>query len=240
MKTNTNGHPASASLLANLVVPGVSSWDDGDYAKIRLRLDCYDDFVLAQKYESDKPKGGLYALDPLDVTSAIGGLTIGSPLLPEDCLFWQRADGAERLGIYVPPQVWPVNVSVGGSRERLTVPMPGLVWVGQGTAYRLYAVKGVTWPGKDTELWKAPCPNVSDNICRGNVEFPAAAAGTIRQALGLFFESDFNDHLSNGKSKRYPRSVLPLWRELSAAGAEAWPEGDLESAGTTLGKVAGK
>jgi hypothetical protein len=76
---------------------------------------------------------------------------------------------------------------------------------------------------------------VSSGICRGNVDFPQAAAGTIWPALRLFFESDFNNHLSNGKSKGYPRGILAAWEKL--AGAEAWPEDDLVSAGVTLGKV---
>lgn len=244
MQRNGNGkHPTP--LLANLTVPG-AAFADGDYAAIRLRLDCYDDFIVAQKYDKGVGKG-FYALDPLDVAAALAGLTIGTPLLPPGCLFWQRADGGERLGIYAPPNVWTVHVSAGEKRETLAVPMPGLVWIGRGTGYSLFAVKGAEWPGPDTQLWKAPCPNLGDQgICRGNVEFPAAGAGTIWPALRLFFESDFNDHLSNGKSKKYPKSVLGMWRALAEADGvhpelvEGWPEEDLVSAETTLGKVVGK
>lgn len=256
INTNGNGKPAEP-ILANLIIPG-AQFADSAYASLKLRLDCYNDFILAQKYK-DGQGGGFYALDPTDVAAALAGVTLGTPLLPPGCLFWQRpGDGGERLAIYVGPRVWQVNVSADpstgsgrGKRQRLAVPMPGLVWIGQGTSYRLYAVKsggqgsgvggqgsGVRgWPTAETELWRAPCPNVSDNICRGNVEFPAASAETIWQALELFFESDFNDHLSNGKSRDFPKSVLDAWRELAGAGAEAWPEDDLVSAETTLGKV---
>lgn len=246
---NSGYHADAPSLLANLIIPG-AEFDADSYARLRLRLDLYDDYILARKFQkTGQPDGGFYALDPLDTLTALAGLTLGSPLLPSGCLFWQRAEGGERLGIYAPPQVWPVNVSAGKDRERLAVPMPGLVWIGQGTTYSLYAVKAPStlptvagqgeWPGKDTELWKAPCPNVGDRgICSGNVAFPQAGAETIWPALRLFFESDFNDHLSNGKSKKHPKSVLAAWRKL--AGRESWPEDDLEPAGVTLGKVVGR
>lgn len=229
---NTNGH--NGHILANIVVPGVKIWDDGEYARLRFRLDGYDDFIVARKFDGDGKPGAYYSLDPLDAAAALAGINIGSPLLPDGCLFWQRADGGERLAIYAPPQAWPVHVSAGPERETLIVSMPSLIWIGQGAKYSLYAVKGTERPAADTKLFKAPCPNVSDNICRGNVTFPAAAADTIWPALRLFFESDFNNHLSDGKSRKHPAGVLEMWRELAGG---PWPEDDLIGAEVTLGEV---
>lgn len=223
---NGNGY------ITGLILSG-QKFDDGSYATLRMRLDCYDDYILARKYTGGAG-GAFYALDPLDVVGALAEMNIGTPILPKNALFWQRG-GAERVAIYIEPQVWTVNASAK-KRERLAVPLPGLVWIGQGVEYRLYAVKA-GWPTADTALFNPPTPNVSAGVCRGNVDFPQAGAGTIWQAWKAFIESDFNDHLSNNKSLRFKQSVLPLWRELAKAEATEYPLDDLVSAGKTLAQV---
>lgn len=254
MKRNGNGHKHT-SILEGLVIPGLAL-DDDAYAKLRLRLDCYDDYILARKYDAGQPSP-FYALDPLDAAAALAGVTITTPTLPRNCLFWQRIGDSERLAVYCEPRVWSVHVALAGEnddpkrkrgkRRAMQVPMPGLVWVGQGVNYKLYAVKdggqgsgigGQFFPDDAAELFNAPCPNVSGGICRGNVDFPAASTETIWNALRLFFESDFNNHLSNGKSKAHPGNLLRAWDAL--AGAEDWPVEDLVSAGVTLGRVKGE
>lgn len=203
-------------------IPGL---EPDDLAALRLRLDCFDDFIVAVSYRDGEP-GPLAALDPLDVAAALAGLNIGTPLLPRNCLFWQ-AGHQERLAIYIEPAVWVVRIP-----ERLAVPLPGLVWLGRGVEYQLYAVKD-KWPGPETVLFNPPTPNVSSGgICRGNVRFPVASAATIWAAWGLFIESEFNNHLSNQKSRKYPYGVLDAWRELD--GAPSYPLGDLVHAGRTL------
>lgn len=246
MKRNGNGYK-STSILEGLVIPGLT-FDDSAYARLRLRLDCYDDYILARKYDgkTGQPDGAHYALDPLDCAAALTGVTITTPMLPRNCLFWQRTGDSERLAIYCEPRVWSVNVAEAGEnddpkrkrgkRRTLQVPMPGVVWVGKGVNYQLYAVKD-EWPTDSTELFNAPCPNVSSGICRGSVDFPQASAETIWAALRLFFESDFNNHLSNGKSKAHQGNILRAWEAL--AGAETWPIEDLVSVGVTLGRAKG-
>jgi PRTRC genetic system protein B len=122
----------------------------------------------------------------------------------------------------------------------LGVPMPGLVLVGHGLKYMMYAVKGHgngwTPPG-DTSLFVAPVPNISGSVCHGNVPFPPATTKTIWQAVNLFFESGFNNHLDNGKSKKYPDSILRMWRVLHRAKATSYPEDDLLPAHKTLKEI---
>jgi len=162
-------------------------------------------------------------------------LVLTTGLLPTGCLFWQKTGSQERLAIQSPPQVWTVSVVELG---RLRVPMPGLVWLGQGREYQLYAVAEAGPLTAKTELYHAPCPNVSGSVCTGNVPFPVASRETIWAALHLFFESEFNTHLDNGKSIRLGKgSILPLWQELAAAGAETYPVEDLVKAKTTLGRL---
>lgn len=236
MRHNGNGHKSSdPTILTNLVIPGVEFSEDS-YAELKLRLDCYSDTIVAQKFSKGQ-SGGLYALDPAQVALAMAGVSLATPLLPKNCLFWQKTNGDEKLGIYCEPQIWAVNVAVGSEWQAWRVPMPGLIWMGQGKSYRLWAVKGSDWPIRETHLYKAPCPNVSEDICRGDVSFPVAGPDTIWAALRLFFESDFNNHLANGKSQAVKDSIVEVWRTLHEAEALVYPEDDLVSTSTTLAGV---
>ena len=216
------------------VIPGVN-WSDNDYTQLRLTLALYDDMITATYPPRDGSPVSTFVVDPLDVAQRLGGLAVESGLLPRNCLFWQRHGGQERLAVYVPPQVWAVSIAGG---ERLNVPLPGLVFVGHGKKFGAWAVvqpddAPAGWlPDAGTVLYNCPTPNVSSNgVCTGNVPFPEASSGTIWPAVYLFFESAFNDHLSDGKSRAHERGILAMWRELHQAGAEAYPTDDLVPSG---------
>lgn len=122
------------------------------------------------------------------------------------------------------------------------MPLPGLVWIGEGYGYSLWAVKD-EWPGPGSHLYHAPTPNAwSDDkgVCHGNVPFPAASAATIWQSVEMFFGSTFNNHLAGGKSYKHSDNILDMWRELNRAGAGEYPAGDLVDAWITLREVASK
>lgn len=208
-------------------------WKDREYASLKMRLDLFDDQVIATKYNKGQALPP-FVVDPEELATRLSGLDITTGLLPRNCLFWQKRGGQERLAVYVPPQVWFVQVAgLGG----LGVPLPGLVFMGHGLNYAMYAVKGHgngwTPPG-DTSLFVAPVPNLSSNVCRGNVPFPQASTTTIWRAVAAFFESGFNDHLSNGKSKKYPDGILRMWQVLDRAKATSYPEYDLVPANKTV------
>lgn len=228
--TTTNGHYNGQYAP---IFPAAGDFGREDYAALRLRLDLYDDFITATRYERDGGVESSYLVDPLDVGQALSGLGISTGLLPPGCLFWQRIDGNERLAIWQPARVWSVSVVGLG---RLRVPMPGLVWLGHGLRYQLYALAGNDAPDADTPLYQPPTPNVSSGVCTGNVPFPVAGAGTIAAALRLFFESEFNNHLDNGKSQKYS-SIVRMWRVLNRAGATAYPLADLVPAHLTLARL---
>jgi PRTRC genetic system protein B len=203
-------------------------WEEFAYASLKMRLDLFDDQVVATKYEQGSPSPP-FVVDPEELASRLAGLDLSSGMLPRNCLFWQKQNGQERLAVYVPPQVWGVQVAGLGS---LCVPMPGLIFVGHGLEYNIYAVKGHGngWTPKPNEgLFVAPVPNVwgAQGVCQGNVPFPEASTGTIWQAIGLFFESGFNNHLANGKSQKYGNNILRMWRVLDRAKAVKYPEADL-------------
>lgn len=238
--TTNNGHSRNG-LLTGLILPD-QRLDDDAYSPLLLRLDCYGDYIIGQQFAKGKPtKIGFY--DPLAVATAMAGLPLSTPVLPICCLFWQQIGGVERLAVYVEPRVWVVSVALAGAnddskrkrgkRQVWKVPLPGLVFAGYETSYQVYAVE--ERPASDTaRLYAAPCPNVSGGICAGSAKFPTAGAGTIWKAVDLFFESDFNNHLANGKCKSHKGSVLDMWQELHEAGATAWPAGELVETRLTL------
>jgi hypothetical protein len=219
-------------VVPHLFFPNIE-WQESDYAHLQARLDLFSDFVLLSKVR-DGQITEKFLVDPLEVTAALSGLEINSGLLPRACLFWGRKEGQDCLGLYLEPQLWPVTIH--GERESWQVPLPGLVFVGHGFNYSLWAVN--QRPTRlDTALYRAPTPNVHQHVCQGNAPFPQAGPETIWQAVDIFFTSRFNRDLSDGKSRHYPGCVLDHWRALWQAGVEEYPLNDLIPAQQTLKEV---
>ena len=168
------------------------------------------------------------------MAATLSGVTLSSGLLPRDSLFWSKKEGQDRLGLYLPPQVW--TVSVRDQTLAWRVPLPGLIFIGHGYDYSLWAVTERP-TDVNARLYLAPCPNVHQGICRGNAPFPLAAPATMGQAVDAFFSSRFNRDLSNGKSKTHPDCILDQWQALHEAGVEAYPLDDLVDAHVTLGRL---
>ena len=212
-------------------------WYSDEVQRLRVTLHFLDDTILAVKHG----EGGAQETHPValaDVAGALAGVSLGSGLLPDGALFWQRVAGQEQIGVYVPPRRWAVTVRLGKTDAAAwTVPMPPLVWVGCGQKYSLWALKGRPPAGeRDVPLWRAPAPNVtaSDGVCAGTVQFPACAPHTIHTALDMFFASEFNTHAGDNRCRSYP-SVVDLWRALD--GRQRFPLGELVPARKMLAQV---
>ena len=177
----------------------------------RLRLDFYDTAVLLSCWEED---GRLltYPVSVHDVVSACTSVALSSGMLPSNTLFWGQQASTTTLGIYVPARRWRMQ----SAERHYHLPMPPFVFVGSGTAYKIFAVKKRP-SGEDVRLYHAPCPNVhtTGGICQGNAPFPDCSPQTIQAALQLFMEGSlFNADLSRGKCRSYPDDVRQLWAEL--------------------------
>lgn len=201
-----------------------------------LRLDFYPGYIIRTVFD------GLAicqtALDPHDVAVALSDAAIASPILATSCgevLFWSRQDGHDQIGLYHRPARW--RVQLAGSQP-LTIPLPGLLFVGHYAQYWLFACKErPTTP--TSRLYLPPCPNLFDSgqVCRGNVPFPACTMATISDAFQLFLTgSEFNNHLSRRRCRSYPENCLTLWQKL--AGKRRFPLSELLPAGSlTLQQV---
>lgn len=228
---NNNGHLLTA--IPDLIYPAFK-WGESDYARLQARLDLYDDFVTLSKFRTGQVTDQ-YLVDPTELAAVLAGVNLHSGLLPRDCLFWSKLQGYDRLGIYIPPQVWPVTIR--NEPQAWRVPLPGLIFTGHEYDYSLWAVKD--YPTDDsTPLYMAPCPNVHpEGVCRGSAPFPQAGTATIWHAVDIFFSSKFNRDLSNQKSRAFRDCVLDQWHALHEAGAENYPLGDLVETNLTLRRL---
>src|SRR5262245_30539168 len=191
----TNGHTPSLDVALSPVFAGVR-FDEGEFAHRRAQLDLYDDMIIQTRFDVAGQMVDSYPVDPLDIAMRLGNVGFSTGLMPPDCLFFQRRNGEERVGIAIEPKVWTVRIS--GEKEPLCVPLPAMVFVGSGREYSVFALSGHNWPKLDTALFVAPCSNVSNTVCRGNAPFPVAGLATIREAWTVFIESEFNTHLDTG------------------------------------------
>jgi len=165
-----------------------------------------------------------------DVVSACTEIALGSGFLPPNTLFWKQKADKMTLGIYIPARRWQVQTG----KKHLQVPMPPLVFVGNGGSYSIYAVKKRPLSAQ-TPLYHVPCPNVfgTGGICHGNTPFPLCSAQNMTKTLTLFWEDSlFNGHLSRGKCKTEPADVRKLWRKLD--GKKRFPLSELLPMNKTL------
>ena len=207
------------------------------------RIDLYEESVFLTRFSKNGPGEPIscHEVSAADLAAAFAGLPISSPLLPPGCLHWQRMGGQDRFTIYHPPGLQQVIINEHGKRTILTIPLPGLIWQGAGTNYKVWAVKQRPQGSMET-MFNAPFPNVylrNGLVCWGDVTPPAAGADTVHRALQLFLEADFNADLANHRSQKYPNDVRLLWRELDEEQPKGYPLEDLASAMSTFGEITG-
>ena len=233
MSLTGNKNSRVLTAIPDLIYPAFK-WGDSDYARLQGRLDLYDDFVTLTKYRAGQASEQ-YLVDPAELAAVLAGINLHSGLLPRQCLFWSKLHGADRLGIYLPPRVWPVTIR--DEEYAWRVPLPGLIFSGHAYDYSVWALKD--YPSdENAPLYLAPCPNVHpEGVCRGSAPFPQASAATLWHAVDIFFSSKFNRDLSNHKSKKYPTCVLDQWRALYESEADTYPLDDLVETNLTLRRL---
>jgi PRTRC genetic system protein B len=232
---------ARAGIAPAVYPDGLTYWygDEDDrslYQELLMRVDLFSESVVLTKYDG-RQAVQCYEVAPSDLASAFSGLPLATGLLPRDTLFYAMAEGRPRIGIYLAPQrrTLPLTeralAEVGADTgvSALEIPLPPLVFVGHGNAYRVAAVKEYPKSG-NTHLYYAPLPNAhaDGRICAGTAELPVCAPETIWQAVETFFTSKFNTHLIDGKSKAHHSNVLAMWKEVAKSGAEVYPLDDLQ------------
>lgn len=165
------------------------------------------------------------------------GLAVSTGLLPADILFvMQQFGSGPRVGLWLPAGVRTIHWAAGRKDRALTLPLPGLVLVGQGLRYWVWAA--TARPAKESDpLYHAPLPNINSDglICQGSVKFPKAWPDTLPAAGAAFLESQFNADLSGSRVKSQPKGLLAVLADL--AKARTFPAAQLRPAGITFSQA---
>ncbi len=142
----------------------------------------------------------------------------------ESCSVWWRPGARASLSLRTNSETVFVNV-----------PLPGLVLASQkDRALSVVAVKSDERPGKDTLLFHAPLPNVSEQgaVCLGSTELAVFDPLSEETPWNAFWGSAFSGHQVVGKSRGFPEDVRLLL--LGLDNQPVFPLDDLEAAGITL------
>lgn len=142
------------------------------------------------------------------VREAFAKVPVDSSWMPPNVARWGDGQKGEWAICYFEPGEHMLEITNDGqgvpyALARLSVPLPGLVFFGNGTQYNVWAVKTAKLDPFQ-EIYRCPLPNVyqDGSICWGHIKPPRMTARTILEAWKLFIMSTFNNHLANGKSKR--------------------------------------
>jgi PRTRC genetic system protein B len=227
---------------------GQSSFAGGQQPVPPEALDCTpratitltDETVWLTRHDERGSPVATYPVAANDVAAAFNVFGADTGLLPEHTLFWQMRGGQMRVGVWLPPAKRTIQFAAGRRAVTLTIPLPGFVFVGQGTRYWIHAASKRPATARDW-LYLAPLPNVHDDgsICAGTVKFPKKCTpGTISEAARLFFESEFNHDLGASKVQGWSGSLLGFLKSLNRQ--RQFPAERLAPSALTIGDVVGQ
>lgn len=209
--------------------PDVALLGEQPLAELRI----YESAVLYTR--RDGKSWRQYPVEPDQIAQLLGKLPSASGLLPKNTLGTGLKNGAPFYVTYMPAHRARLQMP---NNRIYTIPLPPLIWCGHRRSYLVWALGVESYPDRDMPLYKAPFPNcyAGGGICWGNVNaIPDATTKTIGKVATLFLEeSEFNLHVSDGKSVAYPKSVVARWQQLETSGAEQYPLDDLMPAERSL------
>ncbi len=197
-----------------------------------VRVDVHQCLVIVKEYR----EGGITGTKVVSARDLRHGLARGldwwTGILPRADVLWHSSTpGGTHVAVWTEPGVRRVSVRAryGEEPQRLTLPMPGLLFFcfAGGKAPYVYAAKERP-KGLEDLLFHCPTYNVfpSGRICVGSHTFPSDPARIPDE----FWCSNFSitGDTARGKSHKHPDDVGRLWRELE--GRTEYPLEDLVQA----------
>lgn len=203
-------------------LPGVH---DAPRDDLKMQLEVYEETLLLRCFESGSAWVRTVSADGIAsvLTQHLG---FSSGLLPADALWWNQGETGQVVGLWRPPQVWPVALQREAFKPpaRLRIPMPGLLFVcSPGRAPWAYAAtERPTDP--EQQLYRMPAFNVfrDGRTCPGSHQYPDEV-GLIPESFFQSFFSGTGD--THDRSKKHPDNLYALWEELD--GEIEYPMEDL-------------
>ncbi len=203
-------------------LPGV---DDAPRDDLKMQLEVYEETLLLRCFETGSAWVRTVSADGI-ASALTQHLGFSSGLLPADALWWNQGETGQVVGLWRPPQVWPIALQREAFKPpaRLRIPMPGLLFVcSPGRAPWVYAA---TERPSDPEqqLYRMPAFNVfrDGRTCPGSHRYPDEV-GLIPESFFQSFFSLTGD--SHERSKKHPDNLQTLWEELD--GTSEYPMEDL-------------
>lgn len=196
----------------------------------RVTITLTDESIYLTRHDRRGAPAATYPVTAASVANAFNLFGASTGLLPANALFWQSWGGKMRVGMWVAPGTHTLHIR-RKTLETYSVPLPGMVFVGEGMQYKIFAAADRPTRPSD-RLYHCPLPNVypGGNICTGDVAFPICSEATIDQAVRLFFESEFNYDLAG-------RGTLEMLKRLR--GKRTFPLAELRTFEHTLDEVMG-
>jgi PRTRC genetic system protein B len=197
---------------------------------IVLRLDFHHQTTVMTLFGEDSIVSSK-PVDAMEVVHALAReLTFGTGLLPEGTLWWSNTRSGPVYAFYEPPKIRVLSMQTNISKPpiRYRMPLPGFVFLCQ-PARPPWVFAVTKRPTKPTDrVYKAPLFNVYDggNSCPGSHKYPER----VQDIIESFFVSFFSHGETDGRSKKYPKNLIGLWRELD--GKKKYPIEDLVECGT--------
>ncbi|MCP4287849.1 MAG: hypothetical protein GY792_26010, partial [Gammaproteobacteria bacterium] len=107
----------------------------------------------------------VHPISPADLAARLNQIPLSTGLLPPNTLFWRQRAGMACIAIYVPPRRWQTSAY----ERHYTLPLPGMVFMGFGNQYTVFAVKRKP-KSPEAILYHLPVPNVNGNgrVCLGD------------------------------------------------------------------------
>ena len=214
-------------------LPGAA---DAPKDTLKVQLEVYDETILLRGFERDANWVRTVSADEI-ANVFIQHIGFSSGLLPEETLWWGHGETGQIVGLWRPPQVWPVALQREAFEPpaRLRLPMPGLVFVcSPGRAPWVYAA--LRRPSEPEQmLYRIPAFNVfrDGRVCSGSHKFPDEV-GEIPES---FFRSYFSlTGDSHDRSKKHPDNLQALWEEID--GKTEYPTEDLVPQCTVVEAIA--
>ena len=181
-----------------------------------------------RRYREQRLQEGAKFVTVRDVQAAFGDSDVDTGWLGNGVIRCGYCAQGDWFVYAAPKQELSIQVVMSnGNQKKLSVPIPVTVMVGVGMQYFLWAVPNNFSP--DSYLCHAPFPNIHNtgSICWGQNTPPKAQHRHAEAAWRLFFGSQFNGDLANGKSVKFEGDVRRMLAQVARKKLEEYPESDL-------------
>jgi PRTRC genetic system protein B len=196
-------------------------------------------FTDGQIFWQSHAAGTIKPIAAESVRQAFSKQSIDSGWIPPGVVRWGHGNKGQFMCEWIAPNVYTMTLQLAGEERLIIVPMPSLVWFGQGNNFYIWAAKQKHFT-PDAELFAAPVPNVTASsgiICFGGKNKNRVEKGGFEKAWELFWAMAFNRDHSGGKSQAHKDDVTKQLLALAKAKAKTYPIGDLVPMRTSLNQA---